>query len=157
LLSRQGTQALLGYEEWLMDDREVGKTMTRQRILVRALEQLVHIWSDFWFLADLRNKMLRQSGQPLLFAGDETVPPTKDFRTYLLGLHEAMRTQSQRAEDATVSVQEVDSLYGWPPSLPRTWVNKNVAYLPTNMTCWTLHSRRLYELSAELQGLLRAT
>jgi hypothetical protein len=134
-----------------------GKTMTAQRIVVRALEQLVRIWTDFWFLADLRNRMLRKAGKTPLFSQDESVPPTSDFRKSLLGLHGTLRAESLRPEETTVAADDINSLFGPPASLPLSWLNKNMAHLPTSLICWTLHSRRLYQLSAELQGLLRAT
>jgi hypothetical protein len=121
------------------------------------LERLVEVWIDFWFLTDLRNKMLRNAGQPLLFSMDESVPPFKDFKQFLLGFHGLVTAQGVRSEDAMVSRTDVESGLGQPASLPANWVNKNVGELPLYSTCWTAHSRRVYQVSAELQGVLRAT
>jgi hypothetical protein len=79
------------------------------------------------------------------------------FRPWLLNLHSRIKQQGQRPEEVVLSASDITDWVCTTADLPKSWVNGTIGLVPLHLSCWTLNSRRIYEISGELQTLLMAT
>ena len=112
---------------------------------VRSLEQALRVWEQVNYLISLRIQMrqLLDPPSPLPFAGPIVHAP--EFRKYLL--------------DRSTVCFDVERFIG--PSELQSFQEKNsgvaFVYLPICLKSWSQNSRRVYQLSPDLQVMLGYT
>ena len=111
---------------------------------IDILERCLRAWEDYWFLLELLEAANPSASKRLK---NDAMVNHRAFRLLLL----------QRGVSRLGSDELVDLTRFLPPADIAAEVPPTFANLPCLIASWSVHSRRIYSMSAELQAVLRST
>jgi len=108
--------------------------------LVERLEKCLRAWEDWWFLLGVMNDVMVADRRPPVYPNENAVLHWHQFRKRLLSLGQ----------------EQIDIERFLPPK-HKSFENSTLANFAVPLSQWCLNSRRIYNLTEELQVILDAT
>jgi len=113
---------------------------------LQTLENCLRSWEDYWFIYNIGNVALRESGQKPFMKSTHAAKNYRRFRDFLLTL--------KKSEDLLALSQ-----FGLPEFDDDQFrkIPKWYSSFPTSIARWCCHSRRVFSLNKDLVHLLQLT